>query len=134
MAITDENKVRARFIKKTLEAEGDDFLKRQTNRITSTLHMRTGRLLSGRKILVYGGNDEFDAKMTLDHPAYERFLDIRHLSNQRKGHKRNIHNRLIFSTYGKIAERLMWGFTDDVRETLKSEIDAIRQSILSSNR
>lgn len=126
MAISNENMVRARFIKQTLQKEGAVLLRRQTGAINQKLKRRTGNLLDSRRVDVYGGNDDFEAMMVFEHPVYERFLDMRKLSNQDKGHKRDIHNRLVFSTYGRIAERLMYGFTDEVRDELKKEIEQIK--------
>lgn len=120
----------SRFIKKTLQEEGERFLRRQTGRIVSKTSERTGNLLRDRRISVYGSNGDFDAMMTFTHPIYERFLDMRQLSNRSKGRRRDIHNRLVFSMYGRIADRLMNGFTQEVQNTLGKEIDAIRQSFL----
>lgn len=129
MGITEGNMVRARFIKQSLQKEGNVFLNRQTGVINQKLKRRTGNLLASRRIDIYGGNDDFEAMMVFTHPVYERFLDMRRLSSEERSHKRNIHNRLIFSTYGKVAERLMYGFTEDVQERLKGEIDEIRKYI-----
>ncbi len=100
---------RERFIQETLESEGRRMLANQGAAIASGYRRGTGRLEDARSISVSGG-DGMDGKLTLQHPVYERFLDIR---NRRKKRLR-IHNRFIFGAYAAIARRLMYGFTEEV--------------------
>lgn len=105
---------RERFIQDTLETEGKRLLRNQGAAIASGYQRGTGRLESGRSISVSGG-DGMDGRLTLTHPIYERFLDIK---NRRRKRLR-IHNRFIFGTYASIARRLMYGFTEEVAEAFR---------------
>lgn len=109
---------RERFIQDTLETEGKRLLRNQGAAIASGYQRGTGRLESGRSISVSGG-DGMDGQLTLTHPIYERFLDIK---NRRRKRLR-IHNRFIFGAYASIARRLMYGFTEEVAEAFR-EMDA----------
>ncbi len=105
---------RERFIQDTLETEGKRLLRNQGAAIASGYQRGTGRLESGRSISVSGG-DGMDGRLTLTHPIYERFLDIK---NRRRKRLR-IHNRFIFGAYASIARRLMYGFTEEVAEAFR---------------
>ena len=100
---------RERFIQDTLEQEGKRLLRNQGAAISAGYHRGTGQLESGRSISVSGGGG-MDGRLTLSHPIYERFLDIK---NRRRKRLR-IHNRFIFGAYAAIARRLMYGFTEEV--------------------
>jgi len=65
-----------------------------------------------------------DGKPTYTHTAYERFLDMRRRGGQRKPLKRRrIHNRFVFGAYAGIAERLMYGLTEEVSTLIRSQLD-----------
>jgi len=119
--------IRARFIRKVLQEEGNRFLSRQTSQIQSKVKEKTGRLLAGRRFQVYGGDGDFDSELVFTHPVYERFLDIRHLGGREKGVRRQIHNRPVMAAYNRIAERLMTEFTESTQAALRTEIDTIRR-------
>ena len=70
------------------------------------------------------GGAEMDGKLTYTHTAYERFLDMRRRGGLRKSSRR-IHNRFVFGAYVGIAERLMYGLTEDV-------VNAIREKLFQS--
>ena len=91
---------RERFIRSVLEEEGGILLRTQGE---------AGRLLSGRRVTVT------DDRLTLTHPVYERFLDIR---NRRKKRLR-IHNRFVFAVYSAIAGKLAAGYRDEAQEIVK---------------
>lgn len=118
--------IRARFIHKILNEEAHKFMQAQTSRIQSVLTERTGYLLTHRSAQAFGSDGDFEGVIVFQHPAYERFLDMRKLNNQEKGHRRYIHNRPIMKTYNRIAERLMTEFTQEMRESLRAEIDELR--------
>lgn len=120
--------VRARFIKRILDDEAKKFISAQSSRIEAVLTQRSGNLLQSRSAKAYGSDGDFEGVIVFEHPAYERFLDMRRLSGQSKGHHRYIHNRPIMKTYNRIAERLMTEFTDETQAALRAEIEAIRAS------
>lgn len=109
---------RDRFIQDTLEKEGRKMIERQSARISSVLQSRTGTLRSSRKLKVSGET------LSFTHPAYERFLDMKQKGKKGKRKKnRRIHNRYVYGAYYSIAERLMYGFTEEVAATFR-EMDS----------
>lgn len=117
--------VRDRFVKDVLESEGAKLLSRQGTAISSSLKQQSGRLMSSREITVSGGSD-MNGKLTLEHPIYERFLDMRKPGkNGRKKKGRRIHNRFVFGAYASIAKNLMYGFTDEVADEIRKKYSEI---------
>jgi len=104
--------IKERFIQETLEQEGARLLRNQGTAIETAYQRRSGRLMGGRSVAVG------DAKLTFTHPIYERFLDIG------GGKRRRIHNRFVFGTYGAIARRLMYGFTEEVAAEIARKFPA----------
>lgn len=103
-----------RFIQDTLSKEGQRMFERQTAEISAKTGRRSGNLLTGRHVSVA------DSMLTLVHPDYERFLDMRRLGGRK--HKRNrIHNRFVYSAYERIADRLMNGYKDYLAEMVKQQ-------------
>lgn len=120
--------IRARFIHKVLDEEARKFYAAQTSRMEAVLGEKTGHLLTHRTVRALGGNGDFEGVVEFVHPAYERFLDMRHVRGQKKGHRRRIHNTPIMKTYNRIAERLLFDFTEATQEALRGEIEQIRAS------
>lgn len=114
--------VRDRFVRDVLESEGATLLRRQGSAISSSVKQQSGRLMSSREITVSGGAD-MDGKLTLEHPIYERFLDMKRLGKARGRRKgRKIHNRFVFGAYASIARTLMWGLTEDVARRIRENL------------
>ncbi|MCR5352366.1 MAG: hypothetical protein K6E35_07760 [Bacteroidales bacterium] len=105
---------RERFIKDTLESEGRRLIKNQGLAAARAYQRGTGRLVSGRTTSVSSQGDG-DGKLTVTHPIYERFLDIRY--RHRKGMR--LHNHFVFGAYASIAARLMYGFTEEVAASFR---------------
>lgn len=101
-----------RFVQDVLREEGDIMLSRQGAEISIRTKERTGNLISGRRVT------STPDRLTLEHPIYERFLDMKKRGRKR----RKIHNRFVYGTYGTIAYRLMNGITDIVSEDFKQII------------
>ena len=95
-----------RFISSTLREEGAKMYSLQSNAIRSGYKRRTGKLLSGRSIFTT------EDSLTLEHPVYERFLDIKY----RRRKAKRIHNRFVYGTVYAIAGRLSAGYREDVEE------------------
>lgn len=118
--------VKERFVREILQDEGRRLLSNQSLALGRKLNVRSGRLMSTRRVSVEGG-DVYDGRLSFTHTAYERFLDMRRLRIGSKDVYRNrkIHNRFVFGHYSSIAGRLMHDLTDDVvariREQIKSE-------------
>lgn len=98
---------RERFIEDTLQKEGRKMLERQTKQIDSVLESRSGALRNSRRIRTSSDT------LAFEHPIYERYLDMKRRVGKRRKSRR-IHNRYVFGAYSSIAERLMYGFTDEV--------------------
>lgn len=115
--------VRARFVGEVLDAAGERLLSSQGKAVRRSVRLHTGRILSARDIVVSGGA-EMDGKLTYTHTAYERFLDMRWRGGLRRSSKRRrIHNRFVFGAYVGIAERLMYGLTEDVVNAIRENSD-----------
>lgn len=95
-----------RFIADTLQRQGQKMYDLQTKAIQSGYRRRTGKLLSGRTI--YTTEDS----LTLVHPIYERFLDIK---NRRRKSKR-IHNRFSYGLVYSILGSLSAGYREEVTD------------------
>ncbi len=118
--------VKARFVRNVLEEEGASMLRRQSSAILSKTETRTGTLEKSRSVSVTSASDSFDGRMTFQHVSYERFLDLRRLRYGSKvvSRRRRIHNRYVFGAYSRIAERLMYEFTDEVAASIREQIES----------
>lgn len=104
-----------RFIQDVLHEEGQKMLGYQTEQIARVTTSRTGNLRTNRYVRT--SSDQ----LTLMHPIYERYLDMRKRRSSGKRKKsRKIHNRYVFGAYASIAERLMYGFTEEVAQQFRS--------------
>lgn len=104
-----------RFIADTLSSQGQKTYDLQTKAIQSGYRQRTGKLLSGRT--VYTNDDS----ITLVHPIYERFLDIK---NRRRKSKR-IHNRFVYGLVYSILGSLSAGYREEVTDIVNELRDNI---------
>ena len=107
-----------RFIQDTLSKEGRKMLEYQSKQIGSVLNSRTGRLLNSRS--TRASSD----RLVFEHPIYERYLDMKRISGKKKK-SRKIHNRYVFGAFSSIAERLMYGFTDEVAAQFREMADEV---------
>lgn len=106
--------VRDRFILNTLKRTGDDLMTLQGERIEATVRSRTGQMMSSRRI--HASASDGGGLLRFTHAAHQRFLDIR---KPKKGAKRRIHNRYTYRAYASIAERLMYGLTEEVAAQIR---------------
>ena len=114
--------VKGRYIEQVLNEEGEKLNRRQYSAIASKLHERSGRLLSGRfyEVRVSGQH----GRLSLQHPIYERFIDMRSLHRGGvlvKRRRVKIHNRFVWGSYAMIASRLMNGFTSEVAAKIREQ-------------
>ena len=122
--------IQKEFVRRTLEEEGHNINDVQTQAINKYLKFRTGRLLRGRKYDIKGSG-EMDGKLTITHPVHQRFLDIKpkNVSVNMQGFRKRsrkafpIHNRIVFGHLNRIAFNLMYGLTEEVRESIKNDLD-----------
>lgn len=113
--------IRDRFVQETLRTEGERMLKRQGEAMREAVRFHTNELYSNRSISVSGG--EFDGKLEFRHTLHERFLDLKSLRHGsvtvKRKKSRRIHNRFVWGMYNSVAERLLYGFTEEVAESLR---------------
>ena len=118
--------IQGEFIRRTLKSEGERFLRNQGIAIRSTTASRSGNLINNRSSSV-SQDGPISGTLTITHPIYERFLDmkvLRYGKEQKKvRNKRQLHNRFVFGHYHMIARKLMYGLTDEVVESIKNEIE-----------
>lgn len=118
--------VKERFIKETLESQGQRMLRAQGAAMEEALRFHTRETYGRRRITVTEGG-ELSGTLTFTHTAQERFLDLkrlRHGSTESKRPKsRQIHNRFVMGTYNAIARELMYGFTEDVAARIRAEME-----------
>ena len=126
-----QSKIKTEFVKRALLDIGKEIDKAQGAAIQKYLNYRTGRLLDDRKFDVSRG-DFMDGQLTITHPIYERFLDMK----KKKGGSNNvnkwrnrkkkiypIHNRIIMGNYNRLAYILMYGLTEEVASAIKKDLD-----------
>lgn len=108
----DAPKAIDRFVQETLSEEGKMLLEAQDVAIRGAYKARSGRLLSGRSVRTSS------SQLVLQHPIYERFLDISH---RRKKSKR-IHNRFVFAAYSAIVGKLAAGIREEAKDEIEKSI------------
>ena len=112
--------VKGRYIEEVFSSEAELLKRRQYAAIASKLHKRSGHLLSGRfyDVSVSGHS----GRLSIQHPIYERFVDMRSLYRDGVLVKRKrvkIHNKFVWGTFAAISSRLMNGFTEEVAEDIR---------------
>lgn len=103
-----------RFVHDTLSLVGQKMITRQGQEIAAKLKMHSGHLSHDRHLSVSSN------RLTLMHPDYERFLDMRR-NGGRKHRRARIHNRFVYGAYASIADRLMNGYSSDILESFKGK-------------
>ena len=118
--------VRERFIRETLQSEGERMLRRQGAAMEESLRFHTSQTFLRRSITVTEGT-EMSGTLAFTHTVQERFLDMRRLRHgseqSRRPAGRKIHNRFVMSMYNAVANELMYGLTKDVAARIRSEFE-----------
>ena len=118
--------IRDRFIRETLEQQGERMLRRQGVAMEESLRFHTRETLTSRRIYVTEGS-EMSGTMTFIHTVQERFLDLKRLRHgseeSRRPRNRQIHNRFVMSMYNAVANELMYGFTEEVAARIRKEFE-----------
>lgn len=110
--------VKTRYLSDVLNSETARLKNRQEN--IAAAHKKSGYLLIGRFYNVQASG--LSGETSIQHPIYERFIDMRSLQRNGTIQKRKqvkIHNKLIWKTYGIITSRLMNGFADEAAESIR---------------
>ena len=118
--------VKERFIKETLERQGQRMLRRQGVAMEESLRFHTRETLTSRRIYVTEGT-EMSGTLTFEHTVQERFLDLKRLRHDseesRRPRNRQIHNRFVMSMYNAVANDLLYGFTQEVAERIRKDFE-----------
>lgn len=118
--------VKERFIKETLERQGQRMLRRQGVAMEESLRFHTRETLTSRRIYVTEGT-EMSGTLTFEHTVQERFLDLKRLRHgseeSRRPINRQIHNRFVMSMYNAVANDLLYGFTQEVAERIRKDFE-----------
>ena len=118
--------VKERFIKETLERQGQRMLRRQGVAMEESLRFHTRETLTSRRIYVTEGT-EMSGTLTFEHTVQERFLDLKRLRHgseeSRRPRNRQIHNRFVMSMYNAVANALLYGFTQEVAERIRKDFE-----------
>lgn len=114
--------IKGEFIRRTLKDEGNRWLTNQKVAMESVLTFNTGNLINNRFMSV-SQNAPLSGTLTFEHSIQQRFLDLKSMTYGDKTvrRKRNIHNRFAFHHYNMIARKLMFGFTNEVAESIKKD-------------
>lgn len=118
--------VKERFIKETLDRQGQRMLRRQGVAMEESLRFHTRETLTSRRIYVTEGT-EMSGTLTFEHTVQERFLDLKRLRHgseeSRRPRNRQIHNRFVMSMYNAVANDLLYGFTQEVAERIRKDFE-----------
>lgn len=118
--------VKERFIKETLERQGQRMLRRQGVSMEESLRFHTRETLTSRRVYVTEGT-EMSGTLTFEHTVQERFLDLKRLRHgseeSRRPRNRQIHNRFVMSMYNAVANDLLYGFTQEVAERIRKDFE-----------
>lgn len=118
--------VKERFIKETLERQGQRMLRRQGVAMEESLRFHTRETLTSRRIYVTEGT-EMSGTLTFEHTVQERFLDLKRLRHgseeSSRPRNRQIHNRFVMSMYNAVANDLLYGFTQEVAERIRKDFE-----------
>lgn len=124
--MTNVELIKKRFVGQVLREQAKEMLRLQEATLRKKLKFHTGVLMERRSITVSDGNETMDGRLSFQHVDYERFLDIRfRVKTKTGGYKtRNlrIHNRFVIGCYYSIARNLMFGFTEQIKENLRKNM------------
>lgn len=137
------DRVDMRFAGMILKSEWDDFEKRHRDTIERRIYQRqrkksTGTLRDARKYMVKSNPAALEAVATLEHPDYERFIDMKKNFMGKRGGKGVFQNRdVLFRKSGiAIHNRIIWGKLNPISFRLMHELrmvvtESVRQHFTS---
>lgn len=112
---TTEEILKGRFAKRVFQQTGNDIDKAQTKYMNSRGFESPA--WNERTFLAT------DSALVVQHLGRHRFVDMK-TRNTKNGKKRKknhaIHNRIMFGHYNNIVRELKYGFTDAVKEEMKT--------------
>lgn len=127
----NEKQVKKEFVKQSLEEIGSSIRKAQLRAILKYVYFHSPSGLHKSKQehnfkVTTEGN--FDGKLTITHPIYERFLDMKVLRSPsgkiKKRKPKPIHNRIIFGHLDYLTNKLAYGLTETVIQDIKQKFQS----------
>lgn len=106
-----------KYLHDTLKETGDSILKKQTEVIQQYRLFRSGELKERRRW------DIRDTTLGIHFVKYLRFLDMRKLSDRKKARAYNLYNRILFGHLSGLRRKLMYGFTQEVRDKIIKHLE-----------
>jgi len=121
-------RVKKEFVRRSLIEMGHDVTQAQIIAIHKLLQFRSGHLSSSKTANAYdvSMSDNYDGKLTLKHPIYERFLDMKRLKTRSGKVRRGsfpIHNRIVWGHMNELIYKLKYGFVKDVINEIKTDLE-----------
>lgn len=121
---------KAEFVRRVLKDQGARLHEKEGLEIQRRLRFHTGTLHSKRSEQVTASDGSMDGVLTFTRTAVQRFLDIkRPIRNKRNNRlvKRNrrIYNRFMFGTYYSTANRLMYEYTEEARDSIIKDFNEL---------
>lgn len=117
--------IKKQFVKEILADEGKRFKRNQGMAMAKLLTFHTNNSIRRRSTEVTSQSN-YGGKLSITQQANVRFLDIKG-SKKTKRRKRkkaySIYNRFAYGHYFSVANRVMYEFTEDVRQRIKSELN-----------
>lgn len=101
-----------KYLHDTLKETGESILKRQKQVIERYRLFRSGELKERRRW------DIKDTTLSIGFVKYLRFLDMKKLKDRKKAIAYNLYNRVLFGHLSGLRRKLMYGFTQEVRDKI----------------
>jgi hypothetical protein len=108
-----------KFIHQVLTQAGTDLSRAHAERVNRFGLHHTGTLAAGPTHKVEPAGTE-GARLTITHPIYQRFLDMKKHAGKRK-RAYPIHNRVLFGYLNTIITELRYGYTNEIRRHFETE-------------
>lgn len=106
--------IEQKYIERVLNQEASNIFEAQ-NRVLARFNPKSiNKIRSNRRFTVKG------TSLEVTHTKLQRFIDMKNI----RGQKRNpipVHNKVVYTHFNQIINRLAFGLTDDVKQLLAGE-------------
>lgn len=116
----DYDPLKAKFLRGTLQEEGEFIVDYQDEVISRQLVERTAQLKTKRGFSVAESGEGY--KLDIHFLKYLRFLDIKGV----EGEQVILYNRLVYGRLTKIASTLQFGYTDEIKAMMAEYYDNLQ--------
>lgn len=116
----DYDPLKAKFLRGTLQEEGEFIVDYQDEVISRQLVERTAQLKTKRGFSVTESGEGY--KLDIHFLKYLRFLDIKGV----EGEQVILYNRLVYGRLTKIASTLQFGYTDEIKAMMAEYYDNLQ--------